>query len=175
MPSMDRRSDRHSRPSREEEAKREGADQLAGGASDMVEQAGVEAEPARDEESELHHLQHVLDYPAFTKHYENHFARRGHSYDEYGPAYQYGWELAANFPERVAWRAVEADARAHWEEQNPGTWDDLKEAIRYGWEQARQHVSEEQPGGRKVVSSEPCKDERKDHRSVDEQRPPGIP
>jgi hypothetical protein len=35
------------------------------------------------------------------------------------------------------WSVVEADARRLWEEENPGTWEELKDAIKYSWQKVR--------------------------------------
>jgi len=57
------------------------------------------------------------------------------TYDQYLPAYQYGWRLAERDPYRGrSWNDIEAGARGTWEPDHPNTWDRFKDAIRYGWE-----------------------------------------
>lgn len=33
----------------------------------------------------------------------------------------------------------EPEARRQWEERAPGTWDEMREAVRYGWQRVRAH------------------------------------
>jgi uncharacterized protein (TIGR02271 family) len=62
----------------------------------------------------------------------------GNNYDDWEPAYRYGYDLAND---RSAagrdWQAVEPDARVRWEERNPGTWDRAKDSIRYAYDRVR--------------------------------------
>ncbi len=58
------------------------------------------------------------------------------SFEPYLPAYQFGHELhRRKAAER--WEDVEGYARDRWEEDNPGTWDKFRGAIRYAWGHAR--------------------------------------
>jgi len=59
---------------------------------------------------------------------------RGLSYEECSPAYQFGHELAADGRD---WLAIEPEARRRWEERSPGTWERIKDSVRYAWERAR--------------------------------------
>jgi uncharacterized protein (TIGR02271 family) len=62
-------------------------------------------------------------------------ARRGEPFEDYEPAYRYGGDLAADDRFRNAeWSEVEGHARAGWEEQNLGAWDQFKDAIHGAWE-----------------------------------------
>jgi stress response protein YsnF len=68
------------------------------------------------------------------------FANRG-TYEDYMPAYRYGYDLATNERYREQdWPALEADIRRGWETQRPGTWERFKDAIRYGWDKVRGRV-----------------------------------
>ena len=74
----------------------------------------------------------------FRSNYQTAHANRGGNYDQYAPAYRFGYELAND--RRYAnsdWNAVEADARRSWSSQNGGRWDDFKEAVKYGWDRVR--------------------------------------
>ena len=71
----------------------------------------------------------------FLQHYSRHFSDAG-SYDEYRPAYHYGYALAAQGG--GSWSAIESQAKRSWEDQHPGTWDRYQPAIQYGWEKAKQ-------------------------------------
>jgi hypothetical protein len=64
------------------------------------------------------------------------------SYEQCAPAYQYGSQLVSN--QRYSgrdWNAIEGDVRRDWETRNPGTWDRMKNAVRYGWERVKEKVS----------------------------------
>jgi len=62
-------------------------------------------------------------------------ARRGERFEQYEPAYRYGSALAGDERYRNAeWSDVEPRARQSWEEQNSGTWEQFKDAVRSAWE-----------------------------------------
>jgi hypothetical protein len=71
----------------------------------------------------------------FLQHYTSHFSDAG-SYDEYRPAYHYGYGLATRGGRN--WSDIESQAQRNWEEQHPGSWDRFQAAIQYGWEKAKQ-------------------------------------
>lgn len=64
--------------------------------------------------------------------------RAGGPYEAYEAAYQFGHECALN-PRygHATWDVFEPEACRQWEERAPGTWDDVRDAIRYGWERVR--------------------------------------
>ena len=63
------------------------------------------------------------------------YSKFGYQYDHVAPAYQYGYQLgtAENFKNRD-WTTIEAEAGAAWEQRNPGTWEQMKNAARHAWE-----------------------------------------
>lgn len=73
--------------------------------------------------------------PLFRQHYQTTYQNTGRSYEEYGPAYLYGYDLARNPQYRnMTWEQVEMDARRSWESEHDDTlWDDIKDAVREGW------------------------------------------
>ncbi len=74
----------------------------------------------------------------FRGNYSQRYGRSGYSYDQYQPAYRYGYNLATHDRFRNQdWSAVEPEARRYWEERNQGTWDDFKDSVRYAWEKVR--------------------------------------
>jgi hypothetical protein len=74
----------------------------------------------------------------FRSHYDSYAADRGYTYDQYQPVYQYGYTLATNPAYRDRdWNAIESDARYRWEERNPGTWEEFKDAVHYAWDKVR--------------------------------------
>jgi len=57
------------------------------------------------------------------------------SYEHYKPAYRYGYDLAKvdRFKGRD-WDAIEPEARRSWEETNPGTWENVRQAVQHAWD-----------------------------------------
>ena len=75
----------------------------------------------------------------YRRNYDTMYATTGrYSWNQYSPAYRYGYNLATDrqYAGR-GWAEVESDARRHWEMENEGTWQEFKEAVRYGWEQVQ--------------------------------------
>jgi uncharacterized protein (TIGR02271 family) len=62
---------------------------------------------------------------------------RGLTYEQSGPAYRFGHELAGDGRDAGRdWSVIEPEARRRWEERSPGTWDRVVDSIRYAWERA---------------------------------------
>lgn len=73
--------------------------------------------------------------PQFKEHYDHHYAGSGYGYNQYRPAYQYGYELAMEERYRTMdWSTLERQARKGWDESTMGLWDQYKDAVRFGWE-----------------------------------------
>lgn len=69
----------------------------------------------------------------FRQDYTTNYAKMG-TYENYAPLYRYGYNLAtAKQFAGKDWNNIETDARGAWEEQNPGTWDKVKAAVRHSW------------------------------------------
>lgn len=82
------------------------------------------------------------DDQRFRSHYDAHFTESHYGYNEYLPAYRYGSELGNYTPYRGRdWSEIEPEVRTRWEETNQGTWEDVKDAIRYGWKEVKQAIS----------------------------------
>jgi stress response protein YsnF len=79
------------------------------------------------------------DYAAdFRSFYTQRLAKSGLGYEKYSPAFRFGHSLATNEPFRSqSWGTIEPDVRRLWEEKNPGTWAQLKDAVRFSWERVR--------------------------------------
>jgi hypothetical protein len=75
---------------------------------------------------------------SFRRHHAATWLGSGTSYEDYEPAYHYGYDLGRNERTRGRdWAAVEAEARRDWEARRPGTWERFQDAIRYGWDKVR--------------------------------------
>jgi len=79
------------------------------------------------------------DYDSdFRSHYKQAFTSAGNDYDYYIPAYEYGYRLAND--DRYLdydWNTIETAARQNWENNNPGTWEEVKAAVSHAWKQVK--------------------------------------
>jgi uncharacterized protein (TIGR02271 family) len=74
----------------------------------------------------------------YRTHYQSTYGTSGYTYDDYMPIYRYGHSLATNQRYHGRdWSEIEPDARAHWEGQNPGTWEQYRSTVQYAWDKAR--------------------------------------
>jgi uncharacterized membrane protein len=70
----------------------------------------------------------------FRSDFDRDYAGRGLRYEDYEPAYRWGFENAGTYGDRD-WDTSEADLRRDWERSNPGgEWERFKDAVRRGWE-----------------------------------------
>jgi uncharacterized protein (TIGR02271 family) len=71
----------------------------------------------------------------FRNAYNTRYANSG-TWEEYSPAYRFGYDLANNANYRdYTWDRVEANARTRWESEHPNTWDRFKGAVRDAWDE----------------------------------------
>lgn len=72
----------------------------------------------------------------FRKDFDSRYASSGARYDEFEPAYRYGYDMGSD--QRYSgrqWEDIEADAQRDWESKNPSSaWERFKAAVRHGWE-----------------------------------------
>lgn len=84
-----------------------------------------------------------FDPSTFRTHYQSNYANGGRTFEQYQPAYQYGYTLAND--QRYSgrnWNDIESDARTSWTQNNKGSsWEDFKDAVRYSWESAKDKVT----------------------------------
>jgi uncharacterized protein (TIGR02271 family) len=74
----------------------------------------------------------------FRSHYKSSFSSSGGSYEDYLPIYRYGYSLGTdNRFSSGEWQTIEPEARRHWEERNPGTWEHYGDTVRYAWDRVR--------------------------------------
>ena len=65
------------------------------------------------------------------------YVEEGSSYDDYGPAYRYGWESRARHQDRASFDEVEGDLKRGWKGAKAKSrlgWDKAKHAARDAWE-----------------------------------------
>jgi uncharacterized protein (TIGR02271 family) len=104
---------------------------------DTVRRTEVEVEPVGAEATR--EARGFATYEAdFRRHYTAAAGSRGQAYEHWAPAYRYGYTLAGDPRYRGRdWAAIEAEARRDWEQQHRGTWEEMKDAIRYAWDRVR--------------------------------------
>lgn len=75
----------------------------------------------------------------FRTDFDTNYASGGYSYDEYEPAYRYGWDLGRDTNYASSdWSGVESQLRSDWETRYPNnSWDRFGAAIKNAWNQAR--------------------------------------
>lgn len=79
----------------------------------------------------------------FEEHYRKNFGRTGRSFDDYLPAYRFGFTLAADARYRDrTWSDLTTVVEQEWNRSRgqAGTWAEMREAIREGWNRARGRV-----------------------------------
>jgi uncharacterized protein (TIGR02271 family) len=72
----------------------------------------------------------------FRRDFESRYASGGGTYDDYAPAYQYGYQAASDprYQGR-SWDQVESDLRSDYGRRYPNSaWERFKDSIRYGWD-----------------------------------------
>ena len=81
-------------------------------------------------------LAEIARYEAdFKQNYEHNYASTGYGYDQYRPAYHYGFELAKDLRySDMDWNTIELQAHRNWNEATMGSWERYRDAVRYGWE-----------------------------------------
>jgi len=78
----------------------------------------------------------------FRSNFKTAYANSGMTYEQCVPAYQFGSQLGKSqgYSGRD-WNQIEPEVRRDWESRSPGTWDRMKNAVRYGWDRVKQKVS----------------------------------
>jgi hypothetical protein len=76
---------------------------------------------------------------SFRQHFNTSVSEPGTTFDQYQPAYHYGYNLAISerFKEHKEWDKLEPAAKRYWEERNPGTWDRYQACVRRAWEEVK--------------------------------------
>ncbi|WP_437284594.1 YsnF/AvaK domain-containing protein [Sorangium sp. So ce406] len=72
----------------------------------------------------------------FRNHYQaGAYSKHGYAYEQVAPAYLFGYQLGTsqNFKGHD-WSTIEMEAGKAWEERNPGTWEQMKSAVRHAWD-----------------------------------------
>lgn len=79
-----------------------------------------------------------VDDTDFRNDFQTRYGLDGGAYEDYAPAYRYGHDLASDPRFRDSdWNVIETQARSDWELRNEGTWDRIKDSVRFAWDRAR--------------------------------------
>lgn len=74
---------------------------------------------------------------SFRRHYQLNYADNGRDYEEfYAPAYRFGYELSGHNA-NANWSQVSQAAQSQWDSKHTQAWDDVAEAVHYGWTEER--------------------------------------
>lgn len=85
--------------------------------------------------------------PTYRSHYQANYFDAPHPYDYYVVHYQYGTYIAqSDHFDDDDWDLIENDVRREWEREygddGDSTWEDIKDAVRHGWESVKETVSD---------------------------------
>ncbi|MEP7290600.1 MAG: hypothetical protein ABI835_02405 [Chloroflexota bacterium] len=74
--------------------------------------------------------------PRFRMNYDRNYANSGYDYNQFDPAFRYGYTLATDTRYRdYDWDRLEPEAQAYWDKNYPGTWERVKNGIRDAWDE----------------------------------------
>lgn len=108
---------------------------------DTVRRTDVEVENASTRTGSMSGMTYrpYTDYETdFRTHYTSNYGSSGYTFDQYTPAYRYGYTLATTDRYRdYDWSRLEPEARSYWEERNPDTWERFKDSIQEAWNRVR--------------------------------------
>jgi hypothetical protein len=106
---------------------------VIGGVAGAVTGGGVGA--AGDAAGEAAEDAGTFDSDYYRNDYNTNYASSGYSYEQYEPAYRYGYDLRSNERYRGrSWNEIESDIGRDWDSNRYGPWDRFKDAVRRGWE-----------------------------------------
>jgi len=72
--------------------------------------------------------------PDFRTNYKSLYSQKG-KYERFQPAYRYGYTLATDSRYQGRnWSEIEPEVRKSWNTQNQNSWEDFKDAVKYGWD-----------------------------------------
>ena len=105
-----------------------------------TETVGGEVRRTRVEVEQIADETYAAAEPAFREHYESTFASTGDAYEDYDPAYRYGYAAGETYGDRD-YAAVENDLRSDYSDRyDRSAWDKTKDAVRHGYNRARAAV-----------------------------------
>lgn len=73
----------------------------------------------------------------FRSHYRDTVVGNGDDYEQYRPAYEYGYTLASDQRYSGDWENIEPQVERDWQRRDAGPWERVKDAVHYSWDRAR--------------------------------------
>ncbi len=90
-----------------------------------------------------------IDPDAEDEFWRNNYNKRtyaaGATYDDFGPAYRYGWETRSRYPAERRFDDVESELKGDWDSQRGSSnlsWDRAKHASREAWERIERSLDD---------------------------------
>ena len=123
--------------------------------SDQVRNTVVDVEKTGEDNSLNQGNQGNQGTPDYRNHYQANLANTGVSYEDYEPAYRYGYGMRTDsrYANR-AWNDVEGEAQRDWSSHNPnGNWEKFKQAVKHGWDSMTGSNTSSAASQRKVNTS----------------------
>jgi hypothetical protein len=102
-----------------------------------------ETSPSQKEYAPNYYAYEDFDYyePAFREHFAANAYGNQDTYEQFRPAYRYGYSLATDEQNSEhGWDEIEPEARLYWEKHHPGPWERFKDSVRYAWEEIKEAV-----------------------------------
>ena len=103
---------------------------------DTVRRSEVEVENLTGRNAQTGTTGQAYDDTDFRKDFSSRYAASGGNYDDYAPAYRYGYDIA-NDPRYKGqdYSQIESQLRDDYGRRYPNsTWDRVKDSVRYGWD-----------------------------------------
>jgi uncharacterized protein (TIGR02271 family) len=106
---------------------------------DVGERMHTIRDTVRRSDVEVEHLHAHHAFEELDKDLHDYFAqslaKTGHRYDDYLPAFRYGYSLATSDQTHNSnWAELESGAQKTWEQKNPGTWGTYQAAIHHAFD-----------------------------------------
>lgn len=82
-------------------------------------------------------------YDDFYNHYNTNYAHTSYVYEDYDPAYRFGYLLGTDpqYNSYMTWNDLEPIARRDWQTRDQGAWEDFKDSVRYAWERVKMAIT----------------------------------
>ena len=129
-------------PAEEIESYREAAEEWE--ADWEIEASGDSARIRTYEGDEPNPREYAYYEPRYRRHFETNYGDSGSAFEEHDAAYRYGYTLATS-PRYAgsSWSELEPVARELWRKRHPESgWEEVREAVRHGWQEPKQTVEE---------------------------------
>jgi uncharacterized protein (TIGR02271 family) len=106
---------------------------------DVAERMHTIRDTVRRSDVEVEQIHAHRAFEEFDKDLHDYYARSlaksGHRYDDYLPAFHFGYSLGtSDQTHNASWAELESGAKKSWEQRNPGTWSTYEAAIHHAFD-----------------------------------------